>query len=30
MPFTPGKEGAGEVLMVGENVAGFAPGDRVA
>jgi NADPH:quinone reductase len=30
MPFTPGKEGAGEVLAVGENVAGFAPGDRVA
>ena len=30
MPFTPGKEGAGEVLSVGENVSGFAPGDRVA
>ena len=29
MPFTPGKEGAGEVLAVGENVSGFAPGDRV-
>jgi NADPH2:quinone reductase len=30
LPFTPGKEGAGEVLAVGEGVAGFAPGDRVA
>jgi NADPH:quinone reductase len=30
MPFTPGKEGAGEVLAVGENVSGFALGDRVA
>jgi NADPH:quinone reductase len=29
MPFTPGKEGAGEVLAVGENVSDFAPGDRV-
>ncbi len=30
LPFTPGKEGAGEVLAVGEGVARFAPGDRVA
>jgi NADPH2:quinone reductase len=30
LPSTPGKEGAGEVLAVGESVAGFAPGDRVA
>jgi len=30
LPFTPGKEGAGEILAVGEGVAGFAPGDRVA
>jgi NADPH:quinone reductase len=30
LPFTPGKEGAGEVLAVGENVVDFAPGDRVA
>jgi NADPH2:quinone reductase len=30
LPFTPGKEGAGEVLAVGEGVADFAPGDRVA
>ena len=30
LPFTPGKEGAGEVLSTGEGVQGFAPGDRVA
>lgn len=30
LPFTLGKEGAGEILAVGEGVAGFAPGDRVA
>jgi NADPH:quinone reductase len=30
MPFIPGKEGAGEVLEIGEGVQGFAPGDRVA
>jgi NADPH2:quinone reductase len=30
LPFTLGKEGAGEVLAIGEGVAGFAPGDRVA
>jgi NADPH:quinone reductase len=30
LPFTQGKEGAGEVIAVGENVADFAPGDRVA
>lgn len=30
LPFTLGKEGAGEVLAVGEGVAGFEPGDRVA
>ncbi|WP_394825628.1 quinone oxidoreductase family protein [Pendulispora albinea] len=30
LPFTPGNEGAGEVVAVGEGVAGFAPGDRVA
>jgi NADPH2:quinone reductase len=29
LPFTLGKEGAGEVLAVGEGVTGFAPGDRV-
>lgn len=28
-PFTPGKEGAGIVLEVGENVTHFKPGDRV-
>jgi len=30
MPFTPGSEGAGEVVAVGAGVSGFAPGDRVA
>lgn len=30
LPFTPGKEGAGEVISVGEGVHDFAPGDRVA
>jgi NADPH2:quinone reductase len=30
LPFVPGKEGAGEVLRVGDSVADFAPGDRVA
>ncbi|MGO4129684.1 quinone oxidoreductase [Inquilinus sp. YAF38] len=30
LPFIPGNEGAGEVVAVGEGVAGFAPGDRVA
>lgn len=30
LPFTPGNEGAGEVIAVGEGVTGFAPGDRVA
>jgi NADPH2:quinone reductase len=30
LPFTLGKEGAGEILAVGEGVAGFAQGDRVA
>jgi NADPH2:quinone reductase len=30
VPFTPGTEGAGEVIEVGEGVAGWAPGDRVA
>jgi NADPH2:quinone reductase len=29
LPFTPGNEGAGEVVAVGEGVEGFAPGDRV-
>jgi NADPH2:quinone reductase len=29
-PFTPGSEGAGEVVAVGEGVTDFAPGDRVA
>jgi NADPH2:quinone reductase len=28
-PFTPGNEGAGEVIAVGEGVAEFKPGDRV-
>src|SRR5918997_5081584 len=30
MPFTPGNEGAGEVVAVGEGVAEFKAGDRVA
>jgi len=30
LPYTPGKEGAGEVLAVGEGVTDFVPGDRVA
>jgi NADPH2:quinone reductase len=30
LPFTPGNEGAGEVVSVGPGVEGFAPGDRVA
>ena len=30
LPFTPGKEGAGEVISVGPDVEGFEPGDRVA
>jgi NADPH2:quinone reductase len=30
LPFTPGNEGAGEVVAVGPGVEGFAPGDRVA
>ncbi len=29
-PFTPGNEGAGEVVAVGEGVTRFRPGDRVA
>ena len=29
-PFTPGCEGAGDVVAVGEGVTGFKPGDRVA
>lgn len=28
-PFTPGQEGAGTVVAVGDGVDGFAPGDRV-
>ncbi len=28
-PFVPGNEAAGEVVAVGEGVAGFKPGDRV-
>lgn len=28
-PFTPGAEGAGTVLAIGEGVSGFEPGDRV-
>ena len=30
LPFTPGGEGAGEVVEVGPSVEGFKPGDRVA
>ena len=30
LPFTPGTEGAGEVLEVGDDVNGLSPGDRVA
>jgi len=30
LPFTPGTEGAGEVLEVGDDVQGHSPGDRVA
>lgn len=30
LPFTPGNEGAGVVVAVGEGVTGFQPGDRVA
>ncbi len=30
LPFTPGMEGAGEVVAVGEGVSHIAPGDRVA
>lgn len=30
LPFIPGKEGAGEVISVGEGVHDFVPGDRVA
>jgi NADPH2:quinone reductase len=30
LPFTPGNEGAGTVVSVGEGVTGFKPGDRVA
>ena len=30
IPFTPGSEGAGEVVEVGPSVEGFRPGDRVA
>jgi NADPH:quinone reductase len=29
-PFTPGNEGAGEIVAIGEGVGGFKPGDRVA
>lgn len=30
LPFTPGSEGAGDVVAVGEGVTAFKPGDRVA
>lgn len=30
LPFTPGTEGAGEVIEAGEGVEGYSPGDRVA
>jgi len=30
LPFTPGNEGAGEVVAIGESVSDFKPGDRVA
>ena len=30
LPFTPGLEAAGTVIEVGDDVSGFAPGDRVA
>ncbi|MEP4104185.1 MAG: alcohol dehydrogenase catalytic domain-containing protein, partial [Nitratireductor sp.] len=30
LPFTPGNEGAGEVIAVGEGVNDLRPGDRVA
>jgi NADPH:quinone reductase len=30
LPLTPGGEGAGEIVEIGEGVAGFKPGDRVA
>ncbi len=30
LPFIPGKEGAGIITAVGDNVAGFSVGDRVA
>ncbi len=29
LPYTPGNDGAGEVMAVGAEVTGFAPGDRV-
>ena len=29
LPYTPGNDGAGDVLEVGADVKGFAPGDRV-
>ena len=29
LPFSPGLEGAGEILAVGDGVTGLAPGDRV-
>jgi NADPH:quinone reductase len=29
LPYTPGNDGAGEILAVGADVTGFAPGDRV-